>query len=118
MIRIGNNEIIFSTSFVMDVHHNNSASFIIPNQPWFPFELRLTENPTEATDVPANMWHKNDVSDKGCMLSFAVLPAGKTEFYSIGIGQAIQGFSVQIVRQAIWNNVSMLVHVIIVREPR
>lgn len=118
MVKIGKNEVVFSTSFVMDVHQNNSATFIIPDQPWFPFELKLTEKPTEPTELPPDRWHGHAVSEKGSVLSFAVLPAGRTEFHSIGIGQANQGFDVQIVRQAIWNNVSMLVHVIIVREPR
>ena len=118
MVKIGKNEVIFSQSFVMDVHSNNSASFAIPDQEWFPFELKLTEKPTEETQLPAYRWHGHKVDEKGSIISFAVLPEGRTEFYSVGIGQATQGFSVQIVRQAIWNNVSMLVHVIIVREPR
>jgi hypothetical protein len=118
MVKIGNDQVVFSTSFVMDVHHHNSATFTIPDQPWFPFDLKLTEKPTESTELSAARWHHHDVSEKGSVLSFAVLPAGSTEFYSIGLGQATQGFQVQIVRQAIWNNVSMLVHVIIVREPR
>jgi hypothetical protein len=118
MVKIGKNDVIFSSSFVMDKYHDNSATFSVPNQPALQFELKLTEKPAEVTDLPAERWHGVERVEDRDVVSFDVLPAGRTEFYSIGIGQATQGFSVQIVRQAIWNNVSMLVHVIVVREPR
>jgi hypothetical protein len=118
MVKIGKNEVILSTSFVMDKFNNNSATFSVPDEPSLKFELKLTEKPAEVTDLPAERWHGFKAGEEKSVLSFDVLPAGKSEFYSVGIGQATQGFDVQIVRQAIWNNVSMLVHVIVVRQPR
>jgi len=118
VIKIGQNEVAFSASFVMDKHHNNSATVNFPDQPWLEFDLQLKDKPVEATGFSAETWHSFDRVGDRSVLSFDVLPEGKTQFYSWGIGMATQGFDIQIVRQAIWNNFSMLVHVIIVREPR
>jgi len=118
MVKLGNNEVIFSESFVMDLHSNNSASFTNPGQPGYPYELKLVTNPTEQTELPADRWHKFEPGQNGGVLSFAVLPSGRTEFYSISVGMATQGFQVQVIRQAIWNNLSMLVHIVVVKEPR
>lgn len=118
MVKIGKNEVIFSTSFVMDKHANNLATISVPNNPSLEFDLQVREKPPEITDLPAERWHGFErVGGKG-VFSFDVLPTGRTEFYYVGIAEADKGFQVQVVRQAIWNNVSMLVHFIVVQEPR
>lgn len=117
MVKLGNKEVVFSSSFVMDKHHDNSASFTVPNQPLQGFELKVVDKPAD-NELPTEMWHHHELVDGKSVFSFDVLPEGKSMFYAIGIGQADQGFDVQVVRQAIWNNVSMLVHVIVLREPR
>lgn len=117
MVKLGDNEVIFSTSFVMDKNTVNSAFVEIPNYPTLNFKINLVAAPSEATELPYYRWCSFTREDGTEVLRFTAMPEGKTEFYNMGVGMADKGFKIQIIRQAIYND-SMLVHVIVVQEPR
>lgn len=118
MVKIGSKEVVFSASFVMDKFHNASATFIVPNEYTQEYDLQVKEKPAEIADIPAEMWHDFNIVNGRKVVSFDVLPQGQTNMVSIAVSQHTQQFDVQIVRQAITHNLSMLVHVIVVREAK
>lgn len=118
MVKLGDNEVIFSTSFVMDKHTVNSAFVSVPNYPVLDFQIKLVEAPTTPTELESYRWYGIEYENEIRIVSFSVMPESKTEFHSISVGMADKGFQVQILRQSIFNNTSMLVHVIVVQEPR
>lgn len=118
MVKIGNKEVIFSTSFVMDRHESPTATFMVPGEHTQEYDIEIRNKPAEVTELTVDQWTDFNIVNGRKVISFDVLPGGRTEFHTIGAAQFTQNFDVQIVRQAIWNNFSMLVHVIVLREKK
>jgi len=117
MVKVGTFKVIFSQSFLMGKHRFESASFPLPGHPGATFFLQVADAPSDAQHLSSSDWSDFTAVDGGTMMSFELLPEGKTAYDSTTVGSPSGSRVVQIVRQGISeNNRLMMVHIIVMEE--
>lgn len=116
MVKIGNKEVIFSTSFVMSKMFDNKATFSVPPYSFLEYDISVRDKSEGVASRSPEDWFNLSMEGGRQTIEFDLAPEGRSDYRSIGVALPTETFDVQVTRQGLSGR--MLVHVIVVREAR